>query len=111
MLDEATSALDTLVERQIQASLARVCNNRTTLVVAHRLSTIINADQILVLKDGCIVERGTHSELVAHNGLYCKMWNQQLEAANKSPTQPEEQEEEAQEPNEKKKGKKAAKVK
>lgn len=59
LLDEATSALDTQTERNIQASLSRVCENRTTLVVAHRLSTIVNADQILVLKEGEIIERGT----------------------------------------------------
>lgn len=59
LLDEATSALDTQTERHIQASLSRVCENRTTLVVAHRLSTIVNADQILVLKEGEIIERGT----------------------------------------------------
>lgn len=58
LLDEATSALDTHTERHIQASLARVCSNRTTLVVAHRLSTIVNANQILVLHEGSIAERG-----------------------------------------------------
>jgi ATP-binding cassette subfamily B (MDR/TAP) protein 6 len=59
LLDEATSALDTKTERNIQTSLDRVCMNRTTLIVAHRLSTIINCDQILVLDGGQIVERGT----------------------------------------------------
>jgi len=58
LLDEATSALDTQTERNIQAALNRVCANRTTIVVAHRLSTIIHADEILVLKEGEIVERG-----------------------------------------------------
>lgn len=58
LLDEATSALDTQTERNIQAALNRVCTNRTTIVVAHRLSTIIHADEILVLKEGEIVERG-----------------------------------------------------
>lgn len=58
LLDEATSALDTQTERNIQAALSRVCANRTTIVVAHRLSTIIHADEILVLKEGEIVERG-----------------------------------------------------
>ncbi|XP_025047303.1 ATP-binding cassette sub-family B member 6, mitochondrial-like, partial [Alligator sinensis] len=58
LLDEATSALDTETERNIQASLAQVCADRTTIVVAHRLSTVVGADQILVLKDGCVVERG-----------------------------------------------------
>lgn len=59
LLDEATSALDTETERNIQASLSRVCENRTTIIVAHRLSTIIHADQILVLHEGTIIERGT----------------------------------------------------
>ena len=58
-LFQATSALDTQTERNIQASLAKVCENRTTIIVAHRLSTIIHADQILVLQEGSIVERGT----------------------------------------------------
>jgi ABC-type transport system involved in Fe-S cluster assembly, permease and ATPase components len=58
LLDEATSALDTQTERNIQAALNRVCTNRTTIVVAHRLSTVIHADEILVLKEGEIVERG-----------------------------------------------------
>lgn len=58
LLDEATSALDTQTERNIQAALNRVCANRTTIVVAHRLSTVIHADEILVLKEGEIVERG-----------------------------------------------------
>ena len=59
LLDEATSALDTKTERNIQASLAKVCENRTTIIVAHRLSTIIHAHQILVLKEGEIIEQGT----------------------------------------------------
>ncbi|XP_031433270.1 ATP-binding cassette sub-family B member 6 [Clupea harengus] len=77
LLDEATSALDTQTERNIQASLAKVCAGRTTLVVAHRLSTIIAADQILVLQDGHIAERGRHEELLAAGGLYCAMWQKQ----------------------------------
>jgi len=80
MLDEATSALDTKTERHIQASLEKVCTNRTTLIVAHRLSTIIDADEILVLKDGEIVERGRHQDLLTLEGLYATMWNQQLES-------------------------------
>ncbi|GAB1603488.1 ATP-binding cassette sub-family B member 6, mitochondrial-like [Argonauta hians] len=78
LLDEATSALDTETERNIQASLARVCENRTTIIVAHRLSTVIHAHQILVLHEGEIIERGTHNELIKANGAYCSMWNQQL---------------------------------
>uniref|UniRef100_A0A1I8FIA6 ABC transmembrane type-1 domain-containing protein n=1 Tax=Macrostomum lignano TaxID=282301 RepID=A0A1I8FIA6_9PLAT len=77
LLDEATSALDTATERNIQASLDRVCSGRTTLVVAHRLSTIVGADVILVLHDGEIVERGSHDALVQSGGLYAGMWRQQ----------------------------------
>ena len=75
LLDEATSALDSHTERDIQDALDRVSKNRTTLVIAHRLSTIVGADQILVLDAGVIVERGTHAELLANNGLYASMWN------------------------------------
>uniref|UniRef100_A0A672RX93 ATP-binding cassette sub-family B member 6 n=1 Tax=Sinocyclocheilus grahami TaxID=75366 RepID=A0A672RX93_SINGR len=80
LLDEATSALDTQTERNIQASLAKVCANRTTIVVAHRLSTVIGADVILVLRDGQIVERGRHEELLAKGGLYSDMWLKQQQA-------------------------------
>eukprot|EP00127_Corallochytrium_limacisporum_P006677 Clim_evm56s232 gene=Clim_evmTU56s232 len=80
LLDEATSALDTETERMIQAQLNRVTEGRTTLVVAHRLSTVIGADQILVLRDGKIAERGSHRELLASDGIYAGMWRQQLEA-------------------------------
>ncbi|XP_068612526.1 ATP-binding cassette sub-family B member 6 [Brachionichthys hirsutus] len=80
LLDEATSALDTQTERHIQASLNKVCANRTTIVVAHRLSTIIGADQILVLNAGRIAERGRHEELLLKGGLYTDMWmNQQAQ--------------------------------
>jgi ATP-binding cassette subfamily B protein len=81
LLDEATSALDTHTEREIQSALREVSRNRTTLVIAHRLSTVIDADQILVLDQGCIVERGRHEELLALNGAYAAMWNRQREAA------------------------------
>uniref|UniRef100_A0A8V0ZQQ4 ATP-binding cassette sub-family B member 6 n=2 Tax=Gallus gallus TaxID=9031 RepID=A0A8V0ZQQ4_CHICK len=77
LLDEATSALDTETERNIQASLAKVCAQRTSIVVAHRLSTIVGADQILVLKDGRIAERGRHEELLQKGGVYASMWMQQ----------------------------------
>ncbi|XP_016405285.1 ATP-binding cassette sub-family B member 6, mitochondrial-like, partial [Sinocyclocheilus rhinocerous] len=77
LLDEATSALDSQTERNVQASLAKVCANHTTLVVAHRLSTIIKADQILVLHDGRIAEQGRHEELLAMGGLYAAMWLKQ----------------------------------
>lgn len=72
LLDEATSALDTQTERNIQSALAKVCSNRTTIIVAHRLSTIIHADEILVLKDGVIVERGCHDNLLLQNGTIIK---------------------------------------
>ncbi|XP_061152787.1 ATP-binding cassette sub-family B member 6 [Syngnathus typhle] len=80
LLDEATSALDTQTERNIQASLAKVCANHTTVVVAHRLSTIIGADQILVINEGRIAERGRHEELLQKQGLYADMWANQQQA-------------------------------
>ena len=80
ILDEATSALDTHTEREIQSALDQVSRNRTTLVIAHRLSTVVNADQIIVLEAGEIAERGTHSELLANGGLYASMWARQREA-------------------------------
>jgi ATP-binding cassette subfamily B protein len=81
LLDEATSALDTGTEREIQSALNEVSRNRTSLVIAHRLSTVIDADEILVLDHGQIIERGRHSELLALNGHYASMWNKQREAA------------------------------
>jgi ATP-binding cassette subfamily B protein len=81
ILDEATSALDTHTEREIQSALDIVSANRTTLVIAHRLSTVINADEILVLRDGTIAERGTHRALLRKKGLYARMWNRQREAS------------------------------
>ncbi|TCV72799.1 ATP-binding cassette subfamily B protein [Neorhizobium sp. R1-B] len=80
ILDEATSALDTTTEHEIQSALDTVSKNRTTLVIAHRLSTVINADEIIVLRDGLIAERGTHAGLLAQDGLYASMWNRQREA-------------------------------
>jgi ATP-binding cassette subfamily B protein len=80
ILDEATSALDSFTEKDIQDALVRVSEGRTTLVIAHRLSTVINADEILVLDHGTIVERGTHSELLDRNGVYAALWNRQREA-------------------------------
>ena len=78
VLDEATSALDTLTEKSVQEALDRLGNQRTVLVIAHRLGTIRNADNILVLKDGIIAEEGNHDMLLAKNGLYAEMWNMQL---------------------------------
>jgi ATP-binding cassette, subfamily B, heavy metal transporter len=80
LLDEATSALDSHTEREIQDALDRVSKNRTTLVIAHRLSTVVAADEIIVLDQGRIVERGTHQQLLAAGGLYAGMWNRQREA-------------------------------
>ncbi|MGB7286231.1 MAG: ABC transporter ATP-binding protein/permease [Salaquimonas sp.] len=80
ILDEATSALDTQTEREIQSALDIVSKNRTTLVIAHRLSTVISADEIIVLKAGAIAERGTHKALIRKKGLYAEMWNRQREA-------------------------------
>jgi ABC-type transport system involved in Fe-S cluster assembly fused permease/ATPase subunit len=81
LLDEATSALDTHTEREIQQALEDISRNRTSLVIAHRLSTVVDADEILVLVDGQIVERGKHPDLLGRNGVYASMWNRQREAA------------------------------
>jgi ATP-binding cassette subfamily B protein len=80
VLDEATSALDSYTEKEIQDALERVSKGRTTLVIAHRLSTVVGADEIIVLDEGRVVERGRHAELLARNGLYAGMWNRQREA-------------------------------
>ena len=80
ILDEATSALDTKTERDIQSALDVVSKNRTTVVIAHRLSTVINADEILVLRDGLVAERGNHVALLQMDGLYAQMWSRQREA-------------------------------
>jgi ABC-type transport system involved in Fe-S cluster assembly fused permease/ATPase subunit len=77
IFDEATSALDSKAEQAIQAQLKDIARNRTTLVIAHRLSTVADAQQILVLDHGRIVERGTHQSLLAANGLYAQMWERQ----------------------------------
>ena len=79
VLDEATSALDSFTEREIQIALDGVSRGRTTLVIAHRLSTVVNADEIIVLDQGVIVERGRHEELLAKSGVYAAMWNRQRE--------------------------------
>jgi ATP-binding cassette, subfamily B, heavy metal transporter len=79
VLDEATSALDTFTEREIQAALDRISKGRTTIVIAHRLSTVVDADEILVLDKGVIVERGTHQSLLDAGGVYAAMWNRQRE--------------------------------
>ena len=79
VLDEATSALDSFTEREIQIALDGVSRGRTTLVIAHRLSTVVNADEIIVLDQGVIVERGRHEDLLARSGVYAAMWNRQRE--------------------------------
>ncbi|HET9681739.1 MAG TPA: ABC transporter ATP-binding protein [Candidatus Limnocylindrales bacterium] len=88
ILDEATSALDTVSERLIQAALERLEHGRTTIAIAHRLSTILRADQILVYQGGHIVERGTHGELLAANGLYARLYHEQFEAPPMSDAAP-----------------------
>jgi ATP-binding cassette subfamily B protein len=80
LFDEATSALDTQTEREIQKSLKEVSRSRTTLVIAHRLSTVVDAEEIIVLQAGRIVERGNHQQLLALGGLYAAMWQRQQEA-------------------------------
>ena len=80
MLDEATSALDNHTEMDIQDALERVARERTSLVIAHRLSTVVHADNIIVLDHGVIVEQGTHVELLARGGLYASLWARQREA-------------------------------
>ena len=82
LFDEATSALDSRTEREIQAALDQVSTDRTTLVIAHRLSTVVDVDEILVLDRGRIVERGTHAALIARRGFYADMWARQEQAAD-----------------------------
>src|SRR6516225_7980735 len=79
VLDVATSALDSFTEREIQSALERVSRGRTTIVIAHRLSTVVSADEILVLDKGVIAERGSHQDLLARAGIYWAMWNRQRE--------------------------------
>ncbi len=80
IFDEATSSLDSHTEHEIQASLNELSARRTTLIIAHRLSTVVDADEILVLDDGAIVERGTHGALLARGGVYAAMWDRQQRA-------------------------------
>jgi len=81
LFDEAASALDTATEREIQAQLDAIAKDRTTLVIAHRLSTVVGADQILVMDGGRVIERGTHEQLLEQDGAYAKLWAlQQAEA-------------------------------
>jgi ATP-binding cassette subfamily B protein len=80
VFDEATSALDSKTEKEIQVSLHEISANRTTIVIAHRLSTVVDADEILVLDEGQVIERGRHAELLAAGGSYAQMWARQQEA-------------------------------
>ena len=79
VLDEATSALDSFTEREIQEALERISVGRTTLIIAHRLSTVIHANEILVLDKGVIAERGRHEDLLAQGGIYAALWSRQRE--------------------------------
>ena len=77
-LDEATSALDTESERQVQAALGKLMEGRTTLVIAHRLSTVVGADHIHVIDAGRVIESGTHAELIARNAAYARLYRLQF---------------------------------
>ncbi len=79
IFDEATSALDTKTEQDIQAALRVIARDRTTLTIAHRLSTVVDADEIIVLERGQIAERGSHWSLLARGGIYARMWAAQAE--------------------------------
>ena len=80
ILDEATSSIDTRTEQQIQEAFDKLMKGRTSFIVAHRLSTIRNASLIFVMKDGKIIEQGTHEELLAQGGFYNKLYNSQFQA-------------------------------
>ena len=79
ILDEATSNIDTMTEMRIQKAFRKMMKGRTSFIVAHRLSTILDADLILVRRDGDIVEQGTHDELLAQGGFYADLYNSQFE--------------------------------
>jgi ATP-binding cassette subfamily B protein len=79
ILDEATSALDSFTEAQIQESFSQLMVGKTTLVIAHRLSTLLNMDRIIVFDQGKIIEDGTHASLLAKKGIYCSLWKAQVD--------------------------------
>jgi subfamily B ATP-binding cassette protein MsbA len=78
LLDEATSALDTENERQVQEALRRLMKGRTTIVIAHRLTTVLDADRIYVMDQGRVAEQGTHGELMARGGLYARLYSREF---------------------------------
>ena len=84
VLDEATSALDSFTEQEIQTALELVAQGRTTIVIAHRLSTVRNADFLVVLERGRVAETGSHAELVTRNGLYARLIRRQLGGAREA---------------------------
>lgn len=88
ILDEATSALDAKLDADIQEALVKAMQGRTVLVIAHRLSTVASMDRILVMQDGCIVEQGTHSALLAYGGIYAELWNKQFSSQTFADVQP-----------------------
>lgn len=81
ILDESTSSIDTLTEQRVQKAFQKMMKGRTSFVVAHRLSTIKEADIILVMNDGNIIEQGTHEQLLKRNGFYAKLYNSQFAAS------------------------------
>ena len=88
VLDEATSAVDNETEAAIQRSMKQISSGRTTLVIAHRLSTVRDADEIVVLADGKIAERGRHDDLVSKDGAYARLWAVQTGAPMPTPSSP-----------------------
>ena len=79
ILDEATASIDSETENLLQSALMKISNNRTTIVIAHRLSTVVNSDKILYLENGSVLESGSHQELLDAKGLYAKAFNSQVE--------------------------------